>query len=140
MDLKAQLIRLGNANPDLRQDLKPVIAHLDKQARRQGDPMLAATSAWLNAAGEYLRKAMGASARDVVVETATVSVRIPAGEGRTVHAVVFLDNYDLTFEAEVTVTTNEVRRSVKTTKVGEDDMGNATRLLDQLAKAALAKA
>lgn len=32
MDLKAQLIRLGNTKPELRKDLKPVIAHLDKQA------------------------------------------------------------------------------------------------------------
>jgi len=32
MDLKTQLIRLGNANPELRKDLKPVIAHLDRQA------------------------------------------------------------------------------------------------------------
>lgn len=31
-DLKQALIRLGTANPDLRKNLKPVIAHLDKQA------------------------------------------------------------------------------------------------------------
>lgn len=30
--LKNQLIRLGNTNPELRKDLKPVLAHLDKQA------------------------------------------------------------------------------------------------------------
>jgi len=32
-DLKTQLIRLGNANPDLRRHLKPVIAHLSTQHR-----------------------------------------------------------------------------------------------------------
>lgn len=141
MDLKAQLIRLGNANPDLRQDLKPVIAHLDKQARRQGDPMLAATEAWLNAAGEYLRKAMKASQRDVIVGQSSVTVRLTVAEGHEVNAVVHLDNYDATFEAEVYETIYEgVGRKARTYEVGMDNMGTAMRLLENLAKKALERA
>lgn len=140
-NLKNQLIRLGNANPDLRQDLKPVIAHLEKQARRQGDPMLAATSAWLNAAGEYLRKAMNASQRDVIVGQSQVTVRLKVGEGHEVSAVVYLDNYDATFEAEVYETIYEgAGRKARTHEVGMDNMGTAMRLLENLAKATLERA
>jgi len=62
-DLKSQLIRLGNANPELRADLKPVIAHLSRKPRvAQGQEDVEAIAQVIKKAleetGESTHKAM----------------------------------------------------------------------------------
>jgi hypothetical protein len=53
--LAQQLIKLGYTNPELREDIRPVLATLEKQS--SSDPMMeAAAEAWARASVTYLKK------------------------------------------------------------------------------------
>lgn len=135
-DLKNQLIRLGNAQPQLQRHIKPVLASLGdtRVARSADDPMYAAALAFSKAAAELAAKMLGASPRDVVHNGLMSAVTMwSTYDPETLYSVeISVDPDEMEFEVELTETKGDVRRATRTLFSVDGPMSAGHRRIKQV--------
>lgn len=123
-----QLIALGKSNPQLRDEIRPVLDHLNKTAIKANDPMVAAAKAWLQAAADTLSPMI--QGKNPKVDPRSMMAHIDTPKGLV---TISVDIREWEFEAYLTTTMREVQIEVFERPLAEGDMMYSLPLLGEAA-------